>query len=61
MSGDADGIISLAGTWKWIRDRKFKTTKNWTPWLSKEGDLVGYAKEWQNFTFVTIHGYGHDA
>ena len=59
MMGDSDGIVSLTGAWKWIRDRKYKTTKPWSPWLSKKGELVGYVKEMGNFSFVTLHGQGH--
>ena len=58
--GDTDGILSLPGAWRWIRKLKFKTTKPWTPWLSKNEELIGYVKEWDKFTLVTIHGFGHD-
>ena len=58
--GDTDGILSLPGAWRWIRKLKFKTTKPWTPWLSKSEELLGYVKEWDKLTLVTIHGFGHD-
>ena len=59
MMGSSDGIQSLHGAWQWIKRLNYKTTKSWTPWLSKEGDLIGFVKEWGNFTLVTIHGLGH--
>ena len=61
IMSDTDAIISLPGTWKWIKDRKFSVKTPWTPWLSKfDGQLAGYFKEYnQNFTFATIHGEGH--
>jgi hypothetical protein len=34
VMGDTDGILSLPGAWKWIKDRKFKVTKPWSPWLT---------------------------
>jgi Serine carboxypeptidase len=60
IMADADGIISLPSAWKWIKDRKFTIKKEWTPWLTKDLQLVGYVKEYeQNFTFVTLNGQGH--
>jgi hypothetical protein len=61
IMSDADAIISLPGTWKWIKDRKFTVKTPWTPWFSKyDGSLAGYFKEYNlNFTFATIHGEGH--
>jgi hypothetical protein len=61
IMSDTDAIISLPGTWKWIKDRKFTVKTPWTPWFSKyDGQLAGYFKEHnQNFTFATIHGEGH--
>ena len=59
--GDIDGILSLPGAWEWIRERKYKVTRPWTPWLTQDKELVGYVKEWENLTLVTIHGYGHSA
>ena len=61
IAGDTDGLLSLPGTWKWIKDRKFTVKTPWTPWFSKyDGQLAGFIKEYdQNFTFATIHGEGH--
>ena len=61
ITGDTDAMLSLAGTWKWIKDRKFTVKTPWTPWFSKyDGQLAGYYKEYnQNFTFATLHGSGH--
>lgn len=57
LMGDMDGILSLPGAWKWIKARKQTVTKEWTPWISDEtGELVGYLKEYGNFSLVTIHG-----
>ena len=60
MEGDVDGSISLLGAWGWIKDRKFPTTKPWTPWIVGD-QLIGNLKEYNHLTFVTIHGYGHGA
>jgi hypothetical protein len=57
--GDIDGILSLPGAWSWIRQRNYKVTRKWTPWMSKKNELVGYVKEWENLTLVTVHGFGH--
>jgi hypothetical protein len=60
LMGDTDGILSLTGAWKWIRDRKFKVSKPWTPW-SQDGNFIGFIKEYTHFTLVTVHGEGHGA
>ncbi len=58
--GDTDGILSLAGAWGWIRKRKYKVTRPWTPYLDRiNGQLVGFVKEYNNFSIVTVHGFGH--
>ena len=61
IMSDTDGILSLAGAWKWTRERKFQVKTPWTPWFSKyDGQLAGYFKEYkQNYTLATIHGEGH--
>jgi hypothetical protein len=33
VMGDTDGMITMPGTWKWIKDRKLKQTQAWTPYL----------------------------
>jgi len=45
VMGDSDGILSLPGAWKWLKDRKFKVKTEWTPWLNRNQQLVGYVKE----------------
>ena len=59
LMGDTDAILSLAGAWAWIRQRKFKVTRPWTAWLDKQGELVGFVKEYSVFKFATVHGGGH--
>ena len=44
MEGDTDGSIYLAGTWKWIKERKFPLIKTWTPWFNQDGEWVGFTK-----------------
>ena len=62
IMGDTDGILSLPGAWKWVKKLNLPVTKAWTPWFSQtDGDLVGFVKEYNHFTLVTVHGYGHDA
>lgn len=47
VMSDADAVISMAGTWKWIKDRKFTVKTPWTPWFSKyDGQIAGYFKEY---------------
>jgi len=60
VSGASDFALSLAGTWQWIKDRKFKVTKPWTSWLTKDQEFIGNIKQWENLTLVTVHGLGHD-
>ena len=36
ITANADGMLSSTGAWKWIKDRKFKVKKPWTPWVSKD-------------------------
>jgi len=60
VTGVTDSALSLAGTWKWIKDLKFKVTQKWTPWLTKDSELIGNIKQWENLTLVTIHGLGHN-
>lgn len=61
ISGDVDMEVPLRGTWKWIKEMNWKVTKEWTPWISTEGDLIGYKQQWGNFTLTTVHGFGHGA
>ena len=57
VMGDTDGMITMPGTWKWIKDRKLKQTQPWTPYLQND-ELLGYIKQYSNLTLVTIHGEG---
>ena len=58
--GTTDGIITLSGLWKIIKERQqFKVSRPWTPWIGKNGDFVGYIKEYNNFVLATVHGQGH--
>jgi hypothetical protein len=36
ITANADGVLSSTGAWKWIKDRKFKVKKPWTPWVSQD-------------------------
>jgi hypothetical protein len=36
IMGDSDGILSLPGAWKWLKDRKYNIKKEWTPWFNNE-------------------------
>lgn len=57
MMGATDGMITIPGTWKWIKDRKLKKTQEWTPYLVND-DLFGYTKEYQDLKFVSVIGVG---
>jgi hypothetical protein len=43
MMGATDGLVTMPGTWKWLKDRKLKKTEDWTPYLINE-ELFGYTK-----------------
>jgi hypothetical protein len=61
VTANVDGVLSGTGAWKWIKKRKFTVKTPWTPWISKDQQLLGYIKEYhQNFTYLTIHGDGHN-
>ena len=61
ITANVDAMLSGTGTWKWIEQRHFTVKTPWTPWISKDEQLIGYIKEYhQNFTYLTIHGNGHN-
>ena len=59
-SGDADGVVPLLGTKRWIAATGWKTTKTWKPW-EVELHTAGYVEEYGQFTLATVHGSGHQA
>lgn len=65
MMGDADGILSMRGFWKWIKSMKWPVSEPWTPWISDKEDsteILGFKKKYgDHFTLATIHGEGHSA
>ena len=61
ITSNVDAILSGTGAWKWIKKRKLSVKTPWTPWVSKDQQLIGYRKEYdKNFTYLTIHGNGHN-
>lgn len=34
ITGNVDGVVTQAGTWKWIKKRNFTVKTHWTPWIS---------------------------
>jgi Serine carboxypeptidase len=67
LMGDADGILSMRGFWKWIGSMKkqWPVSQAWTPWVyeypSGSSDLFGFSKKYHDdkIALVTIHGEGH--
>jgi len=66
FSGDDDAICSTAGTQKWIWDIGVdpKPSKMWQPWIV-QNQTAGYVTVFDvdgpgSFTFVTVHGAGHE-
>jgi len=58
IQGATDGLITMAGTWKWIQDRKLKTSQAWTPYSLSDGSFFANIKQYENLTLVTIHAEG---
>ncbi|KAJ8572337.1 hypothetical protein K7X08_008848 [Anisodus acutangulus] len=57
-SGDTDYIGSVT-TSRYATDKiKTPVKKSWYPWHF-QGEVGGYAVEYQNLTFVTVRGSGH--
>jgi len=56
IMGTSDGILSMSGMWKWLRAVGFKASSPWAPWLSDDGQLLGFSKEYDEFKLATIHG-----
>ncbi|XP_051146958.1 uncharacterized protein LOC127262351 [Andrographis paniculata] len=57
-SGDTDGIIPVTTTRYSVTKLGGLVKTPWYPWYS-EGEVGGYAVEYQNVTFVTVRGSGH--
>ncbi|KAK4401623.1 Serine carboxypeptidase II-3 [Sesamum angolense] len=57
-SGDTDGIIPVTTTRYSMPKLGAPVKTPWYPWYS-QGEVGGYAVEYQNVTFVTIRGAGH--
>jgi serine carboxypeptidase-like clade 2 len=57
-SGDVDSVLPTLGTQEWINTMDMPIKKGWKVWKSK-GELGGYVQEYEQLTFLTIHGAGH--
>merc|ERR1712071_125224 len=68
FSGDDDAICATAGTQYWIYDLGIDVKKGhlWKNWYDNDGQVAGYVTAFDdlggsgNFTFVTVHGAGHE-
>jgi len=58
--GDTDGSCSLMGTRRWINRNGWVPTEAWSPW-TRDGQLKGFTVSYDNYTLLTMHGYGHGA
>ncbi|TMW85269.1 hypothetical protein EJD97_023415 [Solanum chilense] len=57
-SGDVDHILSVTTSRYAINKIKTPVKTAWYPWFFN-GEVGGYAVEYQNLTFVTVRGAGH--
>ncbi|XP_016463740.2 serine carboxypeptidase 1-like [Nicotiana tabacum] len=57
-SGDVDHIVSVTTSRYAINKIKTPVKTPWYPWFF-QGEVGGYAVEYQNLTFVTVRGAGH--
>ncbi|XP_059314075.1 serine carboxypeptidase 1-like [Lycium ferocissimum] len=57
-SGDVDHILSVTTSRYAIDKIKTPVKTPWYPWFF-QGEVGGYAVEYQNLTFVTVRGAGH--
>jgi hypothetical protein len=46
VTANVDAVLSGTGAWKWIKKRNFTVKTPWTPWISKDEQLIGYMKEY---------------
>jgi hypothetical protein len=40
--GNTDGVVTIPGMWKWLKDRKIPVTQPWSPYLTPSGDPFGF-------------------
>lgn len=67
-SGDDDSVCATSGTQYWIYDLDIDVKEDalWNHWYDKDGQVAGYVTAFDtlggsgNFTFVTVHGAGHE-
>nr|XP_009801013.1 PREDICTED: serine carboxypeptidase-like 32 [Nicotiana sylvestris] len=57
-SGDTDYIVSVTTSRYAIDKIKTPIKTSWYPWYF-QGEVGGYAIEYENLTFVTVRGSGH--
>ncbi|WMV12940.1 hypothetical protein MTR67_006325, partial [Solanum verrucosum] len=57
-SGDIDHVLSVTTSTYAIDKIKTPVKTPWYPWFF-QGEVGGYAVEYQNLTFVTVRGAGH--
>lgn len=57
-SGDTDNVLSVTTTRYAINKIKTPVKTRWYPWYF-QGEVGGYAVEYENLIFVTVRGAGH--
>ncbi|KAL1561037.1 Serine carboxypeptidases (lysosomal cathepsin A) [Salvia divinorum] len=57
-SGDTDGVVSVTATKYSLVKMGARVKSPWRAWFS-QGEVGGYAVEYENVTFVTVRGGGH--
>ncbi|GFP87775.1 serine carboxypeptidase-like 40 [Phtheirospermum japonicum] len=58
-SGDVDAMVPVTSTLLSIRDMKLGVVTRWYPW-NIDGEVGGYTQVYQNLTFATVRGAGHE-
>ncbi|KAL3830048.1 hypothetical protein ACJIZ3_018850 [Penstemon smallii] len=60
-SGDTDAVVPVTTTSLSLPKLTVGTKTPWYPWYNQgsEGEVGGYAVEYENITFVTVKGAGH--
>jgi len=63
-SGDDDTVCATSGSQYWIYDLGYPITKGWSVWNYDDdtfgSQVGGYLTQFKGFSFVTVHGAGHE-
>ncbi|KAH6772650.1 serine carboxypeptidase-like 40 [Perilla frutescens var. hirtella] len=57
-SGDTDSVVPVTATWYSLAKINAPVKTPWYPWYT-QGEVGGYAVEYEKITFVSVRGAGH--